>query len=213
LLCATPLGYSAGLLESLTQEEFPMTRTFTFVLALLLAAAPAFAQGGGMAQAPQKITLAAGLQRGYANIKMNLTEMATKMPDADYTFQPTKEVRTYGQLFGHVANAQFGACAAVKGVANPNQGNDNEKKTTKAEFVKALADSFAFCDDAFSSLTDAIAVELVKQGQNEVARGSVLAGLVAHSNEMYGTGVVYMRLKGMVPPSTERANAMRKPGQ
>jgi uncharacterized damage-inducible protein DinB len=184
-----------------------MTRTFTLVSALVLAATPVFAQG--MAQAPQKISLATGLQRSYANIKLNLTEMAAKMPDADYNFQPTKEVRTYGQLFGHVANAQFGQCAAAKGVANPNQGNDNEKKATKAEFVKALADSFAFCDDAFASLSDANAVELVKQGQNEVARGSVLAGLIGHSNEMYGTGVVYMRLKGLVPPSTERA--MRKP--
>jgi uncharacterized damage-inducible protein DinB len=184
-----------------------MTRTFTLVSALVLAATPVFAQG--MAQAPQKISLATGLQRSYANIKLNLTEMAAKMPDADYNFQPTKEVRTYGQLFGHVANAQFGQCAAAKGVANPNQGNDNEKKATKAEFVKALADSFAFCDDAFASLTDANAVELVKQGQNEVARGSVLAGLIGHSNEMYGTGVVYMRLKGLVPPSTERA--MKKP--
>jgi uncharacterized damage-inducible protein DinB len=185
-----------------------MTRTFTFVSALVLAATPVFAQGG-MAQAPQKITLSQGLQRAYNNIKLNLTEAAQKMSEADYTFQVTKEVRTFGQLLGHTANAQFGACAAAKGVANPNQGNDNEKKATKAEFVKALADSFAFCDDAFASLTDANAVELVKQGQNEVARGSVLAGLIAHSNEEYGTMVPYMRLKGMVPPSTERA--MKKP--
>jgi hypothetical protein len=190
-----------------------MTRTSSLCSIFVLAASTAFAQGGAMA-APQKISLATGLQRTYAGVKQNLTEMAAKMPDADYTFQPTKEVRTYGQLFGHVANAQFNACSAALGVANPNQGNDNEKKATKAEIVKALADSFAFCDPAFANLTDASAVELVKQGQNEVARGSVLAGLNAHSNEMYGTGVVYMRLKGMVPPSTERAAAaMRKPGQ
>jgi uncharacterized damage-inducible protein DinB len=179
-----------------------MTRTFTFVSALVLAATPAFAQG--TAPAPQKISLATGLQRAYNNIKLNLTEAAQKVSEADYTFQVTKEVRTFGQLLGHTANAQFGACAAAKGVPNPNQGNDNEKKANKAEFVKALADSFAFCDDAFSSLTDASAVEFVRQGQNEVARGSVLAGLIAHSNEEYGTMVPYMRLKGLIPPSTER---------
>jgi uncharacterized damage-inducible protein DinB len=189
-------------------KEFTMTRTLSLCSIFVLAASAAFAQGGAMA-APQKITLAQGLQRAYNNIKLNLTEAAQKVSDADYTFQPTKEVRTFGQLLGHTANAQFGACAAAKGVANPNQGNDNEKKSSKAEFVKALADSFAFCDDAFASLTDANAVELVKQGQNEVARGSVLAGLIAHSNEEYGTMVPYMRLKGVVPPSTERAT--RKP--
>src|SRR5262245_30409009 len=186
-----------------------MTRTLCLVSACVLVASTAQAQGGAPAQPPQKISLAQGLQRAYGNIKLNLTEMSQKMSEADYTFQPTKEVRTFGQLLGHTANAQFGACAAAKGVANPNQGNDNEKKATKAEFVKALADSFAFCDDAFTSLTDANAVELVKQGQNEVARGSLLAGLIAHSNEEYGTMVPYMRLKGMVPPSTERAT--RKP--
>ena len=178
----------------------------------LLAASPAFAQAPP-AQAPQKISLAVGLQRSYENIKRNLTEMAAKMPDADYGYQPTKEVRTYGQLFGHVANSQFNTCSALKGEANPNQGNDNEKKATKAEFVKALNDSFAYCDAAFSALTDANATELIKQGQNEVARASAAANLIAHSNEMYGTGAVYMRLKGMVPPSTERQQQMRRPGQ
>jgi hypothetical protein len=175
----------------------------------LLAAASAASQ----APAPQKISLATGLQRGYNGIKLNLTEMSTKMPDADYTFAPTKDVRTFGQLMGHAANAQFNACAVAKSEPNPNQGNDNEKKATKAEFVKALADSFAYCDGAFAGLTDTSAMEFVKQGQNEVMRAVPLANLVAHSNEVYGTAVPYMRLKGLVPPSTERAQAPRKPGQ
>ena len=179
-----------------------MTRTLSLLSVFVLAASAAFAQGGAMA-APQKISLATGLQRSYAGVKLNLTEMAAKMPEADYRFKPTAEVREYGQLFGHVANAQFNACSVAKGEANPNQGNDNEKKTTKLEFVKALADSFAYCDPIFAALTDETALQLVKQGQNEVARGSVLAGVNAHSNEMYGTGVVYMRLKGLVPPSSQ----------
>ena len=168
-----------------------------------------------MAQrAPQTITLAAGMQRSYDGVKRNLTEMAEKMAEADYTFQITKDVRTFGQLFGHVANSQFGACSAARGVANPNQGNDNEKKTTKAEFVKALADSFAFCDEAFKMLTDANATEMVKQGQNSVARGAILANVIAHNNEMYGTAIaVHAARKGLVPPSTERMQQMtRKPG-
>jgi hypothetical protein len=186
-----------------------MKRIVSCTAALLFTASVAGAQTPAPA-APQKISLAAGLQRSYENIKRNLTEMAAKMSDADYGFKPTPEVRSYGQLFGHVANSSFNQCSAARGIANPNQGNDNETKATKAEFQKALADAFAFCDPAFASLTDASAAELVKQGQNEVARGSILAGNIAHNNEMYGTGVVYMRLKGLVPPSTERAT--RKPG-
>ena len=178
--------------------------TGLFVLALAVPAAQA-----QMAQGPQTISLSNGLQRGYDNIKRNLTEMSQGMAEGDYTFMPTKDVRTFGQLMGHAANAQFGACAAARGMANPNQGNDNEKKANKAEFVKALADSFAFCDEAYKTLTDAGAAEMVKQGQNSVARGVVLANLIAHSNEVYGTAIPYYRLKGLVPPSTERAN--RKP--
>lgn len=186
-----------------------MKRCLCLVSAGLVSATAAFAQPP--AQAPAKVTLTAGVQRGYENIKRNLTEAAEKMPEADYAFKPTPEIRSFGQLFGHVANSQFNSCSAVKGEVNPNRGNDNEKKTTKAEFVKALSDSFAYCDGAFASLTDENATELVKQGQNEVARGSILAGVVSHSNEMYGTAAVYMRLKGLVPPSTERQRQMRRP--
>jgi hypothetical protein len=190
-----------------------MKRFVCLVAADCLAVAVALAFAQPPAQAPTKTTLSAGLQRAYENIKRNLTQAAEKMPEADYGFQPKPEIRTYGQLFGHVANAQFNACAAAKGEPNPNQGNDNEKKTAKAEFVKALADSFAFCDGAFKSVTDETALQLVKQGQNEVARGFVLSNLVSHSNEMYGTTAVYMRLKGMVPPSTEGRGMRGRGGQ
>lgn len=187
-----------------------MTRCIAVAAVALLTPAAAFAQAP---PAPQTITLAQGLQRSYEGIKRNLTEMSTAMSDADYTFQPTEGVRTFGQLMGHAANSQFSTCAAAQGVANPNQGTDNEKKAGKAEFVKALADSFALCDKAFAALTDAGAAELITQGRNQVARGAALANVIAHSNEVYGNAIPYMRLKGLVPPSTERTQQMRTPGQ
>ena len=130
---------------------------------------------------------------------------AEKLPEADYGFKPSSmpEVRTYGQLFGHVANAQFNACSAARGVPNPNMGVNNEQKTVRAEIIKALADSFAFCDPAFDALTEANGAEIMTQGRGQVARSAILAGLVTHSNEMYGTAGVYMRAKNVVPPSTE----------
>lgn len=177
-----------------------MKLTACFVAAALLLATGTLAQ----APAPGKITLAAGILRNYDAVKRNLQEAADKMPDADYSFKPTPEIRSYGQLFGHVANAQFGTCAAAKGEPNPNQGNDNERKTTKAEFVKALNDSFAYCDPVYRSLTDETAVQFIKRGQNEIARAVALTDNVAHNDEMYGISTVYLRLKGHVPPSTER---------
>lgn len=166
----------------------------------------------GAAQQPpaagQKVGLATSLQRGYAGMKLNVTQNAEKMPEADYSFKPGSmpEVRPYGAIFGHLVNAQYGQCAAAKGVPNPNQGVDIEKtKTTKADIVKALADVFAFCDDAFATTTDENAVQFVKQGPNEVTRAAVLYGVLVHGNELFGTSNVYLRSKGLVPASTERA--------
>jgi len=162
-----------------------------------------------------KVGVAALLQRSYAGSKADLTGEAEKMPEGDYNLKPgtMPEVRTFGQLFGHVAAGQFGICAAVKGVPNPMAGKTLEDFKTKAEFVKVLADSFAFCDDAFSSTTDENAMQFVKQGPNEIPRAAALFGLLAHNSEMYGVGTVYLRLKGIVPPSTERANARRRSGR
>ena len=180
-----------------------MKRVACMVSGILLAASAAFAQTPAQG-APQKISLAAGLQRSWDNIKTNLTQAADKMAEADSTFTPAAPVRGFGAQFGHVANFHYLFCSVAKGEANPNQGQNLEQKTTKAEFVKALADSFAYCDPVFASLADESAVQLVKQGQNEVARGSVLTNLIAHDNEEYGIITIYLRLKAQVPPSTER---------
>jgi len=178
---------------------------------LTLVTAPVWAQGpGGPGAAPQKIGLAQGLQRAYAGLKTNLIQSAKKMSEADYGYRPHADSRTFGQLFGHVANAQFGQCSGIKGEPNPQQGVDFETKTTKAEFVKALADSFAYCDPIIAALTDETAAQFVPQGRNEVVRAVSVAGLLSHSNEMYGTSAAYLRAKGIVPPSTERAQQPRR---
>jgi uncharacterized damage-inducible protein DinB len=167
--------------------------------------------GAAFSQQPaagQKIGLATSLQRGYAGIKMNLTQEAEKMPEANYSFKPgsTPEARTFAQVIAHIAQAQFGQCSGLKGVPNPMQGKNLEQELkTKAEVTKALADSFALCDDVFAQTTDENATQFVKAGPNEVTRAAALYGLIAHGNELYGTGAVYLRSKDIVPPSTERA--------
>jgi uncharacterized damage-inducible protein DinB len=190
-----------------------MQRVVCLTSAILLAAIAAIAQPPATTtgQPPatttgQKIGIATSVQRGYANIKNNLTAAADKLSEADYDFKPSAmaEVRGYGKLFAHVAQAQYNQCASVKGVPNPNQGKQLEQELkTKAAIVKALADSFSFCDDALSATTDENAVQFIRQGNNEVTRAAALYGLIVHDNEMYGTASVYLRAKGVVPPSTE----------
>lgn len=179
-----------------------MKRALTLATGLVMLAASVFAQ----APAAPTTTVVA-IQRGYAQVKDNLIQEAAKMPEPDYSFKPSSmpEVRVFGQLFGHVANAQYNFCAAAKGVPNPNQGKNLEDLKTKAEITKALADSFTFCDDAYKNLTEANSSELVTQGRGQTQRAAVLLNNVVHNNEMYGTGAVYLRAKGIVPPSTENA--------
>jgi len=178
-----------------------MRRASSVLSGIVLAASAAAAQP----PPPGPVGTALSLQRNYAQLKNNITASAEKMPDADYFFKPTPDIRGYGQLWGHVADAQFGQCSGAKGVANPRQGQPSfEALTTKAEVVKAVADSFAFCDDAFSSLTEASASEMISNGRGgQQSRAAALLGVIAHGSEMYGIGTVYLRLKGLVPPSTE----------
>jgi hypothetical protein len=181
-----------------------MKRACYAVPVLALVATVAFSQ----MPSGQKVGIATSLQRSYAGIKANLTQEAEKMPEADYSFKPgsTPEARTFAQVIAHVAQAQFGQCSSMKGAPNPMQGKNLEQELkTKAEVTKALADSFALCDDLFAQTTDENATQFVKLGPNEVTRAAALYGLIAHGNELYGTGAVYLRSKNIVPPSTERA--------
>ena len=197
-----------------------MKRVLLVIALTLLVAVPAFAQtappaasAAPAAQAAPAVPtepLSRVLYGGYNSQKMNLTQSAEKVSEADYGFQPTKEVRTFGQMLAHVANTQFTYCAAAKGEPNPNKDDLEKTALTKAAVQKALADSFAFCDTIYLSLTDAKAMELIKVGQNEIPRAGRLISNIAHDNEHYGNLVTYMRIKGIVPPSTERAQQMRK---
>ena len=191
-----------------------MKRVLSLAIGVSLVASAVYAQGGPGGGQP--VGLAAGMQASYNRIKGLVTASADKLSEADYAFKPTNEIRGYGQLWGHVANFHYGTCAQAKGVPNPNQGNNLENTaTTKAAVVKALADSYAFCDDAFAALTDQSMVEMVTGGRGGArAKGAVLNQILEHDNEMYGIGTVYQRLKGVVPPSTEQQqNRQGGPGR
>jgi len=184
-------------------------RRFHLLAAATLVAAPALAYA--QAAAPQTFTLSGNAVRAYQNIERNLLEAAEKMPDADYGFKPTAETRPFGQLVAHVALSQFGTCAALKGDAAPPHKDDKEEATRgKSELVTLLKDSAAYCDPALTAMKDEDMPVLTKAGANQVAKGLFLLGTVTHGNEMYGTMAVYLRLKGLVPPSTERQNAQKK---
>jgi len=139
----------------------------------------------------------------YNGIKGTLTKAADQMADADYSFKASPAERTYGAIVGHIADVQMALCAHAKG--EEKEGDAEKTKTAKADLVAALKASFDYCDGVYNSLTDADAATMVTMfGPRKATKLAVLNFNIAHDNEMYGQMVVYLRLKGMVPPSSQR---------
>ncbi len=141
-------------------------------------------------------------KKAYANIKNNILRSAEKMPEESYSFKPTEAVRSYGQILGHVADAQYLFCSSVLGEKSPGP-NVEKTKTSKAELTAALKDAFAYCDKAYDGLTDATAAETIKFFGSDAPKLGVLGFNNMHNMEHYGNLVTYMRMKNIVPPSSE----------
>jgi uncharacterized damage-inducible protein DinB len=150
----------------------------------------------------QENPLSAFNKRSYGQVKVWLLGSAEKMPEANYSFKPTDAVRSFGQIIGHVADAQYVFCSPVLGEKNPAPGIE-KSKTTKADLIAALKEAFAYCDKAYDGMTDAAAPQTVKFFGGETPRLSILNVNISHNAEHYGNLVTYLRLKNIVPPSSE----------
>jgi uncharacterized damage-inducible protein DinB len=150
--------------------------------------------------------VAAGVRTAWEGSKRNLTRSAELMPEADYGFRPVDTVRTFGQILAHVAGANYVFCSAAKGEKSPHEEAAFEKTaTTRAQIIKALNDSIAYCDTAFAALDDKRAGETIELpfGMGKGARALPLMLNTGHLQEHYGNLVTYFRVKGMVPPSSQ----------
>jgi uncharacterized damage-inducible protein DinB len=142
-------------------------------------------------------------QQLWHNVTTNITRAAEEMPEANYAFQPTPEVRTFGQLVGHLAGAQYMMCAASLGEPARAEDDIEKSRKTKAALVEALKASTAYCERAYTQTDSALAGSTQLFGQ-EVSRMYALSLNTVHNGEHYGNMVTYLRIKGMVPPSSRR---------
>jgi uncharacterized damage-inducible protein DinB len=138
----------------------------------------------------------------YGAIKNILVRSAEKMPEENYNFKPTDSVRTYGQIIGHLADAQYMFCSIELGEKNPDLKIE-QTKTTKADLVAALKGAIAYCDKAYDAMTDSTAPQTVKLFGGDTPKLSVLTVNNMHSMEHYGNLITYMRMKNIVPPTSE----------
>jgi uncharacterized damage-inducible protein DinB len=151
---------------------------------------------------PKDNPLSAWNKHIYGHLKTILLRSADKMPEENYNFKPTDAVRSYGQILGHVADAQYMFCSIALGEKSAALKIE-QTKTSKADLTAALKDAFAYCDKAYDGMTDASATQVMKLFGGETPKLGVLIVNTTHTVEHYGNLVTYMRLKNIVPPTSE----------
>ncbi|MEO7191167.1 MAG: DinB family protein [Vicinamibacterales bacterium] len=162
---------------------------------------------GVLAQAPAANPLTGSVRKTWEGAKLNIVESAQQMPEANYGFKPIATVRSFGEILAHTAGSNYVFCSAAKGEKSPHAEGDFEKTaTTRAEIMKAVNDSLAYCDGVINSMNDKKLAESVDMPFNmgKATRAEAIIDNVGHLNEHYGNLVTYFRLKGMVPPSSKR---------
>jgi hypothetical protein len=166
---------------------------------VLLALAPVFAQSAN--------PVTDEFRAGYQSIKTFLLATAERMPEESYSYRPTQEIEAFGRRVAHIANGNYGTCTGLEG---EGKALNAQSRTSKADLIAALRESFAVCDRVMAALTDRNALDMTDAWLGQPpARGpkrsriGQVDGLLRHCSELYGYMAVYLRLKGIVPPTTQ----------
>ena len=180
---------------------------FATVFAALSVPAASFAQMGGMSMPatppPASTGPASEVLRSYNAIKPNVLKAADKMPDADYQYKPTPDIRTFARIVNHITEAQAHTCTALNGTKFDAKMVPSDT-ADKATIVAALKASFDECDKAYAALTNESMAEMVTLGPQKRSRTGFAWGNVSHDNEQYAELSTYLRLKNLVPPTAEK---------
>jgi len=166
----------------------------------LIISALALALSSPLAVSAQTVT--SSLNGLFGITKDNILASARMLDEDLYSFRPVDEVRSMGELFAHIAGAQYTFCSAAIGESSPSSENFEESRTTKASIVEALEGGFAYCDEVFANMTDADGMKSMSFFGGGNTTFGILAFNSAHNYEHYGNLVTYMRLNGITPPSS-----------
>lgn len=178
-----------------------MRAALTLMLTLSLGTAVAASRSGGGTEADAQVDAVRTSRMLWEQFTDHITTVAEELPESTYAYRPTPEVRSFGQLFGHVAGAQYLFCAAALGEAPREEDAIEKTRTRKAELVAALKASTEYCARAYDQSDAAAAGNTTLFGQ-ERTRLFALGLNAAHNAEHYGNLVTYLRLNGIVPPSS-----------
>jgi hypothetical protein len=161
--------------------------------------------------------IVASAKVAYDTMRRFIVVAADEMPEKDYGSRPAaipaadkQAIRTFGQIIGHIAQENFMFCASAQAQTAPAGTETIEKiRTSKADLQVALADSFNYCDRVWAETTDRNAASPGKYPEGlplpAPTRLGALVFNASHDAEHYGNLVTYLRIKGLVPPSSAPA--------
>ncbi|HEX2721785.1 MAG TPA: DinB family protein [Gemmatimonadaceae bacterium] len=169
---------------------------------MMFVSVPAMAQMGSAPAAPAANMAVTTTRDVWMQMTNYIIKSAEQVSEADYSYRPVATVRTFGELIGHVAGAQYMFCAAATGDAAKAEGDIEKTVKTKAGLVNAIKASTEYCKKAYAQ-TDAAAAAPIKLFGQDRSRLFALVLNASHNSEHYGNIVTYLRAKGMVPPSSQ----------
>jgi hypothetical protein len=177
-------------------------RTSMAIALLTIAASTFYAQTPAAPSLPPTTGPASEVLRSYSTLKPNVIKAAEKMPEADFQYRPTPDIRTFARVVNHITEAQFRTCGTLNGskdIAKPPADTAD-----KATILAGLKASYDECDKAYGALTDTNVSEMITLGQNKRSRIGMAWGNVSHDNEQYAELSTYLRLKNLAPPTSEK---------
>src|SRR5277367_5752995 len=188
-------------------RRYLVNKRLCFLLVVTAVLVDLVGQEKSQAQAAPPANPITASEKGfYGYVSNAVIGAAQKMPEENYSFKPVPEVRSFGQLVGHLADENYFFCSLATGAANPVK--DIEKtKTSKADLVAVLKDAVAYCNTAFEGMTDTKGAQMTKFMNFDVAKIALFSLNTAHTDEHYGNMVTYLRIKGIVPPTSENPPA------
>jgi uncharacterized damage-inducible protein DinB len=158
----------------------------------------------GVSLAAQENPFSADARQSYALVKDSLLKAAERMPAEDYSFRTTPKVRTFAEMIAHVADGQMLMCQVVTGEKTTDKAQFKPPKTGKTDLVASLKASFDYCDPVYASMTDSAGAAQITWFRWKMSKLGLLNWNIAHDNEMYGIIGAFLRIKGLVPPSSDR---------
>jgi uncharacterized damage-inducible protein DinB len=138
----------------------------------------------------------------HQGMTMLLLQSAERMPAESYDFRPVSTVRSYAQILGHIADMHYLHCSILRGERNPAPRVE-ATASRKPDVIVALKGALSYCDPAFAAMTDSTGMTMVTFSGGRLTRLSLLTVHHMHNSLHYGNLVTYLRMKGVVPPTSD----------